>query len=200
MTSSAMQGFLSEVLGGNRIPGNKLAYFQTRLSSNIHQAMLGVFGRIEKQGDFTRKDLAHRIGRKPEQITRWFSYPGNLTLGTVSDILLGMGYEVESVTLVDLATGNRVQYPDHHIDWVRLAGLYASEEESTASLPLPQPRDALGDQPARASHQSAESQWMCQSTRPTALQGMLSGSSTVGKAEAAQLISKSSNAQVGQAA
>ncbi len=121
MTSSATQDFLSDVLGSGRIPVGKLAYFQTRLAGRIHQAMLKVFARVERESNFTRRELAHRIGRKPEQITRWFSYPGNLTLGTVSDIFVGMGYELESVTLVHLATGMRLQCPDRHVDWRALA-------------------------------------------------------------------------------
>lgn len=115
MTSSARQDFLSDVLSKEAIPPGKLTYFQTRLASIVHQAMLTVFGRLESQKSFMRRDLALRIGRKPEQITRWLSYPGNLTLSTVSDIFAGMGYEVESVTLKDLATGTRLQCPNHAV-------------------------------------------------------------------------------------
>ena len=118
MNSSEKQGFLSEVLGDGCIPGNKLDYFQTRLAGNVHHAMLKALGDPERQGNFTSRDLAQRIGRKPEQITRCFSYPGNLTLGTVSDIFVGMGYELESITLVNLATGKRIQCPDDPVDWV----------------------------------------------------------------------------------
>src|SRR6266702_2663805 len=147
MTSSATQDFLSDVLSGGRIPGGKLAYFQARLAGNVHQAMLKVFGGLERQGNYTRRELALRINRKPEQITRWFSYPGNLTLGTVSDIFVGMGYELESITLVDLATGKRIQCPDHHVDWARLAGLYAHERESyVAPASEPRKRSAISGQ------------------------------------------------------
>jgi hypothetical protein len=147
MTSSATHDFLSDVISGERVPPGKLAYFQTRLAAKVHQAMLRLFGRVERHESFTRRELAQRIGRKPEQITRWFSYPGNLTLGTVSDIFVGMGYELESITLVDLATGKRIQCPDQHIDWARLAGLYADEQSSNGEPPAePQKRSAISDQ------------------------------------------------------
>jgi hypothetical protein len=202
MTSSATLGFLSEVLGGGRIPDGKLAYFQTRLAANFHQAMLKAFGDLERQGDFTRRELAQRIGRKPEQITRWFSYPGNLTLGTASDIFVGMGYELESITLVNLATGKRMQCPDHHVNWARLAGLYGYEEESHVELPPPpepRHRSALRDQTTH-SHTTAEPVSVDQPH--SALRGFLSPSLEFGKAAAAQqqAIRTRPGAQIGQEA
>jgi hypothetical protein len=202
MNSSVTQGFLSEVLGGGRIPGDKLAYFQTRLAGNVHQAMLKAFGGLERQGNFTRRELAQRIDRKPEQITRWFSYPGNLTLGTVSDIFVGMGYELESITLVNLATGKRIQCPDHHVDWVRLAGIYGHEEECHVAPPSePHQRSALSDQTMH-SHATAESGSFDQQTKHSDLRGWLPLSSAPGKAAASQqqMTHTHANAQIGQEA
>jgi len=180
MTSSATQDFLSDVVlrRGARIPAAKLAYFQTRLAGSVHQAMLKVYGRLEDEGNFTRRDLAHRIGRKPEQITRWFSYPGNLTLSTVSDIFVGMGYEVESITLVNLGTGKRVQCPDHYIDWIRLAGLYEREDEPQSPPPEPRQRTALGDQLAH-SQASSEPLAVQQGKKHSALFGLMPKSAPV---------------------
>lgn len=202
MTSSATQDFLSDVLSGGRIPGGKLAYFQTRLAGNVHQAMLKVFGRLERQGTFTRRELAQRIGRKPEQITRWFSYPGNLTLGTVSDIFVGMGYELESITLVDLATGKRLQCPDHHVDWARLAGLFDHEQESHVAPPSePRQRSALNGQTERY---ESIAKWLSlnQPTQRSALRGCLPASSGSGKAATAQLQTTGTrpSIQIGQGA
>jgi hypothetical protein len=41
----------------------------------------------------TRGFLARRLGKKPEQITRWLGAPGNWTLETLSNLLVAMGYE-----------------------------------------------------------------------------------------------------------
>jgi len=38
----------------------------------------------------SRAELARRIKKKPEQITRWLNTPGNLSLSTLSDLLLGI--------------------------------------------------------------------------------------------------------------
>jgi hypothetical protein len=46
-------------------------------------------------GKISKADLARRIGRKPEQISRWLGAAGNWTIDTVSDLLLGMSAEPE---------------------------------------------------------------------------------------------------------
>jgi hypothetical protein len=187
MTSSATQDFLSDVIDGERVPPGKLAYFQTRLAANVHQAMLKLFARLERDRSFTRRELAQRIGRKPEQITRWFSYPGNLTLGTVSDIFVGMGYELESISLVNLATGERTQCPDHHVDWAWLAGLYAHEQESAVSpVSESSKRGAISNQ-SRRYGSIAELISSDQSTQHGNLHRYLPSFSGLGKAAAAQL-------------
>ncbi len=79
-----------------------LAYFRARLSNRIHEIVLTEFVARESEGCISRAELARRIRRKPEQITRWLGSPGNWTLDTVSDLLLGMGLEpalsVQNVT------------------------------------------------------------------------------------------------------
>ncbi|WP_416242631.1 hypothetical protein ACLSSQ_10435 [Azospira sp. APE16] len=70
-----------------------LAYFRGRLSNRIHELVLAEFLAQEREGKTTRSCLARRIRRKPEQVTRWFGSPGNWTLDTLSDLLIGMGME-----------------------------------------------------------------------------------------------------------
>jgi len=92
MTTS-QTSFLSEILSGQPIPIGKLAYFRARLSNKIHELVLSEFMRLERENKISRAELARRIRRKPEQVTRWLGAPGNWTLETFSDLLLGMGYE-----------------------------------------------------------------------------------------------------------
>ena len=70
-----------------------LAYFRGRLSNRVHELVLSEFAAQEREGKINRAELARRIGRKPEQITRWLGTSGNWTLETLSDLLLGMGLE-----------------------------------------------------------------------------------------------------------
>jgi len=85
--------FLTEILEGEVIPLGKLAYFRERLRNRLHQLVIREFARQEDIHRLTRAELARRIGRAPEQITRWLGAPGNWTLDTVSDLMLGMGTE-----------------------------------------------------------------------------------------------------------
>jgi hypothetical protein len=70
-----------------------LAYFRGRLSNRIHELVLSEFLNQERVGKITRAQLARRVRRKPEQLSRWLGTPGNWTLDTLSDLLLGMGLE-----------------------------------------------------------------------------------------------------------
>jgi len=94
--------FLSDILSGERIPGNKLGFFRARLSNRFHELVFAQFERLEREGKISRAALARRIGKKPEQITRLLGAPGNWTSDTFSDLLLGLGCEPRT-ELVDLS-------------------------------------------------------------------------------------------------
>jgi DNA-binding phage protein len=93
MTTYQEDSFLSEVLEGTAIPLGKLAYFRERFRNRLYDLVVSVFLVQEKTKGLTRADIARRIQRRPEQITRWFGAPGNWTIDTVSDLLLAMGTE-----------------------------------------------------------------------------------------------------------
>jgi hypothetical protein len=94
MITSTVPSYLSEILGGEVIPSSKLGYFRARLSNRLHEIVVSLFMKLELEGKITKAALARRIGRKPEQITRWLGAPGNWTSDTASDLLLGMGAEL----------------------------------------------------------------------------------------------------------
>lgn len=87
--------FLSDILDTAVIPNGKLAYFRARMSNRLHSLILDLFVRLEKEKKLTRAQLATRIGKNPAQITRWFASPGNWEADTLSDLLLGMGCELQ---------------------------------------------------------------------------------------------------------
>ena len=87
------KSFLSHLVDGGVIPPGKLAYFRRRLRNRLHRAVLSEFSRLAATEQLTKKVLAQRIGKKPEQITRWLTASGNWTIDTLSDLLIGMGTE-----------------------------------------------------------------------------------------------------------
>jgi hypothetical protein len=93
LTTSHNQSFLTEILEGKPIPAGKLAYFRARLRYALHDLVLREFVRQEDAGKINKAQLARRIGRKPEQVSRWLGAPGNWTIDTVSDLLIGMAVE-----------------------------------------------------------------------------------------------------------
>jgi hypothetical protein len=90
MTTSTPTAFLHEIENFLVIPLEKLAYFRARLQDRIYDLIVREFLRKEEAKEITRSDLAARIGKDPAQITRYLASPGNWTLDTISDLLLGI--------------------------------------------------------------------------------------------------------------
>jgi len=92
---TSQEQFFSELAGGHSgptIPEAKRVYFQTRLRNRLFSFILGKFV-IEQKKGLSKAALARRIGKSPEVINRWLGAPSNLTLDTVSDLLLGISAE-----------------------------------------------------------------------------------------------------------
>jgi transcriptional regulator with XRE-family HTH domain len=123
MITSQQKEFLSEILEGKPVPEDKLVYFRERLRDRLHSAILAAFRKRAERG-FKQSDLADRIHKKRAQITRWFSTSSNLTLDSISDLMVGLGMdfdgfpftpiektivsqslEAEHVTLAEVPTG-----------------------------------------------------------------------------------------------
>lgn len=102
MTTSQTTSFLSEVLTEERIPLGTLSYFRERFRDRLYDLVVEEFVKQSAESNLTRAEVARRIGRRPEQITRWFSAPGNWTLETVSDLLLAIAKSEPDVRLLPL--------------------------------------------------------------------------------------------------
>ncbi len=66
-------------------------YFHAYAKDRAHELVLSIFDSHSDKG-LTRSIMAKRLGKKPEQITRWLGAPGNWTMETFADLLLSMGY------------------------------------------------------------------------------------------------------------
>jgi len=88
------RSFLSEIQGDAPIPVATLAYFRQRLRNHLHELVLGEFLKQEADTNLTKAKIARRMRREnPSQITLWFSSPSNLSIDTMSDLMLAMGAE-----------------------------------------------------------------------------------------------------------
>ena len=113
MNTSQKNNFLSEVLNGGRIPLGTLSYFRERFRDRLYDLVLDGFFKQEEETGLTRADVARRIGRRPEQITRWFGAPGNWTLETVSDLLLAIAKSEPGMRLLPLEGRSVRNFREH---------------------------------------------------------------------------------------
>jgi hypothetical protein len=90
MPTSQNQSILYEVEAKLPIPLEKRAYFHARVLNSFYQFVLGKFLEEERAGRLTKAELARRIERKPEVISRLLGAPGNWGLETATDLLLGI--------------------------------------------------------------------------------------------------------------
>jgi len=88
MPTSQTLDLFEEIVQGDPIPVAKLSYFRTRLRLQLHDLIVR---RFQQQETMRKADLARRIHRAPEAVNRLLANPGNWTLDTVSDLLIGMG-------------------------------------------------------------------------------------------------------------
>lgn len=74
-----------------------LAYNREIFRNLVFQELLVAFKSASARGGLTRSGLARRLNKKPEQITRWLSTPGNLELDTLSDLLSALDVNPASI-------------------------------------------------------------------------------------------------------
>lgn len=90
-----------------KISSADLAYFQDRLRSRLYDLVLTEFENAREIG-LTQAMLARRLGKRPEQINRWLSSPGNWTLETVSNLLIGISNSELMMSVESIRKNNGV--------------------------------------------------------------------------------------------
>ena len=83
---------ISEGHDGPTIPESTRVYFHERCRNRFFDFLITRFLREEEKG-LTKAKLARRVGKSPEVIHRWLTAPSNLTLDSISDLLLGIAGE-----------------------------------------------------------------------------------------------------------
>lgn len=116
MPTSQIPSMLSEIAAGDPIPVEKRAYFHARVLNSFYQFILLKFLEEERAGRLTKAELARRIERRPEIVTRLLGAPGNWTLETATDLLLGITAE-ELTPAASPLLGRPIRNYDH-CDWL----------------------------------------------------------------------------------
>lgn len=72
-----------------------VAYYRERYRNRVFSKLVSFISDVAQREQITQKDMAERLGKDPAQLSRLFSQPSNLTLDTISDILLAVDAEAE---------------------------------------------------------------------------------------------------------
>jgi hypothetical protein len=85
-TSSRKKSFLSKPEGREPVDIGTLSYFRQRNKGLMYDVVINEF---EKSG-ISQTDLAARLKRGTDQVSRWLGSPGNWTLDSTSDLLFAI--------------------------------------------------------------------------------------------------------------
>lgn len=92
MSYSQTNTISSEIVSEAPLSAGTLAYLEARAKNAFYDYVLTKFKEAERNG-LTRAKLARRLGKGPDQISRLLGTPGNWTLGTVAELLVGISRE-----------------------------------------------------------------------------------------------------------
>ena len=77
-----------------------ISYYQQRHRNRVFSKIVTFISDQAQQQQLTQKDIADRIRKSPSVLSRILSSPSNLTLDTISDILLAVDAEAEPPEIV----------------------------------------------------------------------------------------------------
>jgi hypothetical protein len=103
MTTSHNQFVLSEISGEQPIPLKTRQYFRRLLQDRIHELILEAFIEQENRDRLTQKQLAKRLEKGEDQISRWLHTASNLEIDTIADLLLGMAVRLDELSVTPIA-------------------------------------------------------------------------------------------------
>ncbi|MEX0923287.1 MAG: helix-turn-helix transcriptional regulator [Rhodovibrionaceae bacterium] len=110
MTTSPKRHFLLELEGADQpIPLGILEYLRAQTRNDLYAFIIKKLLEARREQGLTNAQLARRIGCDPGRLSRLLSAPGNWTIATVSDLLVGIAQErlvPESASLLGGAEKN----------------------------------------------------------------------------------------------
>ena len=77
--------------------------YRRRLQNRVQRLLRKAFRDEQKRTGLTQKELADRIDKDKSKVNQWLSIAGNLTLDTISDLLLGLGVDLDELSFTPIA-------------------------------------------------------------------------------------------------
>lgn len=117
---------MADTTNDKTVSARDLYYYRRRLKNRTFARLATFFAEQAEETGLTKKDLAERLGKDPAQITRWLAGPSNLTLDTLSDLLLAMEAEADPPRMVRFADRAKPNYAHPLIASIIGAGFLAT--------------------------------------------------------------------------
>lgn len=77
------------------VPAFEIAYYRQRFRQHVFTNVASKFAERAKSLGITKSKIAALLGKDPAIVNRILSIPSNMTLDTISDFALALGYEPE---------------------------------------------------------------------------------------------------------
>jgi hypothetical protein len=89
VATSQKKSVLSQIESDDIIPAGTMAYLCERARNNFFDYVLAKFRLAEANG-LTKAKLARRIGKTPDRVSHLLGSPGNWTIDTGAELLVGI--------------------------------------------------------------------------------------------------------------
>jgi transcriptional regulator with XRE-family HTH domain len=94
---------LHEIAHGKPISLRTRQLYRRRLQNRVQRLIHRAFRDEQKKSGLTQKELAERIDKDKSKVNQWLSVSSNLTLETISDLLLGLGVDLDNLSITPIA-------------------------------------------------------------------------------------------------
>lgn len=101
--STSQTSILHEIARAKPISLRTRTLYRRRLQNRVQRLLRRAFRDEQKRTGLTQKELAERIDRDKSKVNQWLSIASNLTLETISDLLLGLGVDLDDLSITPIA-------------------------------------------------------------------------------------------------
>jgi len=112
----------------------ELAYYRQRYRNRVFSKLVSFISEQAARESLAQKDIAERLNKDEGQLSRLLNHPGNLTLDTISDLLLAFEAEPEPPEIVPFKDRRPANYVHPLIAQVLRLGAIQSTQKAQSAL------------------------------------------------------------------